>query len=165
MNEPDPRPWHGPKGEWLVVLQFVIFFAFILVPRWASWASPSLLDATVSARTIVWWLCGACALAMASLGALQIRNYLTPLPYPVDHSQLVTGGVYRLVRHPLYGSQLIAALGWVCYTLSVSHLILFVLGFWFFDYKASAEERWLKERHPEYAAYARKTHKLIPFLY
>lgn len=105
------------------------------------------------------------ALGFGVLGALQIRRYLTPLPYPVDHSRLVTSGVYGLVRHPLYSSQLFAALGWSLFTLSLSHLAILVLGFLFFDYKASKEELWLTERHPEYADYARRVRKLIPWIY
>ena len=112
----------------LVAIQFALFFAFVLAPRWNPWAGPGLLDWTHALRLGALWVLGLSALAMAGLGAMQIRRYLTPLPYPVDHSQLVTSGVYGLVRHPLYSSQLIAALGWTCYTLSLSHLAILVLG-------------------------------------
>lgn len=163
---PDPPPaWHGPRGEALVALQFALFFAFILAPPWNPWATPAVLDGTAAVRAAALLLLGAAALAMAGFGALQIRRYLTPLPYPVDHSQLVTGGVYALVRHPLYASLLCAALGWICYTLSLSHLALLVVGFMFFDYKATKEERWLTERHPDYPAYASRVRKLIPWIY
>jgi protein-S-isoprenylcysteine O-methyltransferase Ste14 len=124
-----------------------------------------LLEWTHALRLGALWVLGLAALAMAGLGAIQIRGYLTPLPYPVDHSQLVTGGVYGLVRHPLYSSQLIAALGWTCYTLSLAHLAILALGFLFFDYKSGKEERWLTERHPEYADYARRVRKLVPWIY
>ncbi len=160
-----PAAWHGRRGELLVVIQFVLVFAFVLAPYWNPWAGPGLLDWTYALRLTALWVLGLAALAMAGLGAIQIRGYLTPLPYPVDHSQLVTGGVYGLVRHPLYSSQLIAALGWTCYTLSLAHLAILALGFLFFDYKAGKEERWLTERHPEYADYARRVRKLVPWIY
>ena len=83
----------------------------------------------------------------------------------MDHSRLVTTGVYGLVRHPLYSSQLFAALGWTLFTLSLSHLGILVLGFLFFDYKASKEEGWLTVRHPEYTAYANRVRKFIPWIY
>lgn len=105
------------------------------------------------------------ALGLGGLGVLEIRRYLTPLPYPVDHNRLVTTGIYGLVRHPLYSSQLFAALGWTLFSLSVLHLVLLVLGFAFFDYKASREEAWLTERHPEYRTYTRRVRKLIPWIY
>ena len=69
------------------------------------------------------------------------------------------------MRHPLYSSQLFAALRWVAFSLSLSHLALLAVGFVFFDFKASKEEDWLTERHPDYAEYARGVRKLIPWIY
>jgi protein-S-isoprenylcysteine O-methyltransferase Ste14 len=33
------------------------------------------------------------------------------------------------------------------------------------DLKARREEAWLSERYPEYAAYARHTHRFVPGVY
>lgn len=171
---PDPNPvtypppataWHGRRGELLVVIQFALFLAFALVPRWNPWLSADWLSATAPVRLSLLVVCGAIALAFGGLGSRSLRDYLTPLPYPVDHSQLVTSGVYGLVRHPLYSALLLVALGWVCYSLSLSHLALLVVGFLFFDYKASKEERWLTERHPDYAAYSARVRKFVPWVY
>lgn len=148
-----------------MAIQFLIFFAFILSPSWNPWAGQGLLSATAMPRLAALILGALAAFALGAFGVLSIRRYLTPLPYPVDHSRLVTTGVYGLVRHPLYSSQLVAALGWALFTLSLSHLAILVLGFLFFDYKASKEEGWLTERHPEYAAYARRVRKFIPWVY
>jgi protein-S-isoprenylcysteine O-methyltransferase Ste14 len=38
------------------------------------------------------------------------------------------------------------------------------LCFAFFDYKAGKEEAWLTQRHPEYADYARRVHKFVPWV-
>ena len=108
---------------------------------------------------------GFALLLLALLGAHHIRDYLTPLPYPVDHSQLVQHGVYGIVRHPLYTSLLSAGLAWIIYNLSLSHLLLWIIGFAFFDYKANKEEHWLSERHPEYADYVQRVRKFVPFVY
>jgi hypothetical protein len=35
----------GHRGEYLVVLQFVLFFAFIFTPAWNPLATPALMDA------------------------------------------------------------------------------------------------------------------------
>jgi len=169
---PDPTPvtrpaaaWHGRRGELLVAIQFALFFAFALTPRWDPWLTPDLAAATATPRLAVLVLCALVALAFGALGSRALKPYITPLPYPVDHSQLVTNGVYGLVRHPLYSALLFAALGWVCYTLSLSHLALLVVGFLFFDYKAGKEEAWLTERHPDYLAYADRVRKFIPWVY
>jgi len=162
---PPPAAWHGRRGELLVALQFVLFFAFALMPRWNPWLTPDLLAATMVPRLIILAACALVALAFGGLGSRALRSYITPLPYPVDHSQLVTSGVYAIVRHPLYSALLFAALGWICYTLSLSHLALLVVAFLFFDYKAGKEEGWLIERHPEYQAYAARVKKFVPFIY
>lgn len=160
-----PHFLRGHRGEYLVVLQFVLFFGFLFAPAWNPLATPAVLAALEPLRWIALAGLGAIALLFGVLGALHIRDYLTPLPYPVDHSQLVRHGVYAWVRHPLYSSQLFAALGWTFFTLSLTHLLILVVGFLFFDYKAAKEEAWLTERHPEYADYARKVRKFVPFVY
>jgi len=155
----------GKRGEYLVLLQFVLFFGFVLAPDWNPYATDRLMDVLAPLRWGALVLFGAIALALGGLGILYIRDYLTPLPYPVDHSQLVQHGAYAWVRHPLYSSQLFAALGWTLYTLSLSHLVILVIGFIFFDYKAGKEEGWLTERHPAYPEYARRVKKLVPWVY
>jgi protein-S-isoprenylcysteine O-methyltransferase Ste14 len=155
----------GHRGEYLVVLQFLLFFGFIFMPVWNPLATQALMEGIAPVRWTLLVAFWGCALVLGGLGSIHIREYLTPLPYPVDHSQLVKHGVYARVRHPLYSSQLFAAAGWVLFTLSLSHLLILVIGFFFFDYKASKEEGWLTERHPEYAEYAKRVRKLIPWVY
>ena len=163
LSSDTPRP--GRRGELLVVLQFVLFFAFLFIPVWNPWLTQDLMASTAYPRLGLLAMCGLIALAMGLLGLFNLGRNLTPLPYPLDHNQLVTQGVYGWVRHPLYSSQLFAALGWVCYSLSLGHLLLLVVGFLFFDYKARKEEGWLSQRHPEYADYAKRVSKLVPWVY
>jgi protein-S-isoprenylcysteine O-methyltransferase Ste14 len=162
---PDTRPPRGQRGEYLVALQFVLMIGFALTPVWNPWVGPATLAALAPLRWALGLGSAAAALALGGLGALNLRANLTPLPYPVDHNRLVRHGVYALVRHPLYSSLLFAALGWVAFSLSLTHLALLAVGFAFFDYKATREEFWLTERHPEYVEYARGVRKLIPWLY
>lgn len=157
--------FQGQRGEHLVVLQFVLFFGFVLLPVWNPFVTPELLDLLALPRWFSLSLLSAVALLLGVLGSFHIRDYLTPLPYPVAHSQLVRHGVYAWVRHPLYSSQLCAALGWTLYSLSLAHLALLAIGWVFFDYKARREEGWLLERHPEYADYARQVRKFVPWIY
>ncbi|NCA70963.1 MAG: isoprenylcysteine carboxylmethyltransferase family protein [Sphingobacteriia bacterium] len=155
----------GQRGEHLVVIQFILFFGFIFAPVWNPLLTPALMSATEPVRWVLLIATWLVALVLGGFGVMHLRDYLTPLPYPVDHSQLVKHGVYSWVRHPLYSSQLFAAAGWVLFTFSLSHLVLLVLGLRFFDYKASKEEAWLSERHPEYLDYAKRVRKLIPWVY
>jgi len=155
----------GKRGEYLVALQFVLVFAFVFVPAWNPLLTPPLVGETHLFRWSVLLSCGLAALLLGGIGVVHIREYLTPLPYPVDHNRLVSRGAYGIVRHPLYSSQLLAGLGWTVFQLSVSHLLLLVAAFFFFDYKATTEEGWLVQRHPEYEEYARRVRKLVPWVY
>jgi len=161
---PAPRP-PGKRGEYLVVLQFLLMAVFIATPVWPESAQAAFPAGATPLGWTVLVLCWSAALLLGGLGSHHIREYLTPLPYPVDHSRLVTTGVYALVRHPLYASQLLAALGWAVFSTSLSHLLLLLVALGFFSFKASKEERWLTEKHPEYADYAKKVKKFIPWIY
>ncbi|MFP4245972.1 MAG: methyltransferase family protein [Halochromatium sp.] len=165
MTSSNEQPGFGRRGELLVALQFVLMLIFAIAPVWHPGLSSALVADLLPARLILAVPLALAALVLAAMGSHHIRDYLTPLPYPVDHNRLVQHGVYALVRHPLYSSLLSAALAWTLYTLSLSHLILLIVGFLFFDVKARKEEAWLSERHPEYHDYAKRVCKFIPYLY
>ena len=165
MNDERPPLHHGKRGEYLVLLQFVLFFTFVLMPAWNPLIAPALVADTTSLRWAALLFFGGIGLLLGGLGVVHIREYLTPLPYPVDHSRLVEHGVYSIVRHPLYSSQLFAGFGWTTFTLSLSHACLLLLGFLFFNHKATKEEQWLQERHPDYIDYKRRVKKFIPWMY
>ncbi|MGH8681891.1 MAG: methyltransferase family protein, partial [Burkholderiales bacterium] len=86
-------------------------------------------------------------------------------PHPREGVQLVRRGVYGLVRHPVYAGLLVGALGWALAWLSVAGVIFSALLAAFFDRKARREERWLRSRFPEYAAYQRQVRRFIPGIY
>lgn len=164
-NGPGPNPGVGRRGEWLVAIQFALMLGFALLPVWQPGLSAAFLAASAPWRLALALPFGLIALVLAGLGARHLGDALTPLPYPVERSRLVQHGVYAIVRHPLYASLLSLGLAWTLWQLSLSHLLLLGLAFWFFDYKANREERWLTERHPDYPAYAERVPKFVPYLY
>ena len=108
---------------------------------------------------------GAVGLFLGIGGILHLGSNLTPLPHPTDDGYLVTTGVYRLVRHPIYASVLFLALAYALWHMSLWHGIG-VLGLgWFFDRKATQEEQWLAAKFPEYAAYQAAVKKLLLGIY
>jgi protein-S-isoprenylcysteine O-methyltransferase Ste14 len=155
----------GKKGEYLVLIQFLLVTVFVALPVYPSISGTELFKAIAIIRWTFLILFTGCALIFVTCGSYTIRYYLTPLPYPVRHNQLVTTGIYGVVRHPLYSGLFFAASGWTLFSMSLSHFLLTVCGAIFFSYKSSLEEQWLKERHPEYAAYALRVKKFIPMFY
>jgi protein-S-isoprenylcysteine O-methyltransferase Ste14 len=165
MTQSKPRPGLGRRGEMLVAIQFALMAVFVVTPVWRPGLSDGLVADLLVVRLTLAVPFAIVAAILGAMGSHHIRRYLTPLPYPVDHNQLVQHGVYAVVRHPLYASLLSAALAWTLYSLSLSHLLLLAVGFLFFDIKARKEEGWLTERHPEYHEYAQRVAKFIPYVY
>jgi len=79
--------------------------------------------------------------------------------------RLVTGGPYRIVRHPLYLTEEIAIIGIVLPYWSWQALLLFAVHLALQLTRLRNEERVLRATFADYAAYAGRTPRLIPFLW
>jgi protein-S-isoprenylcysteine O-methyltransferase Ste14 len=111
------------------------------------------------------WFFMVCAGLISLIGAWQLGRHLTPFPDPRSGSQLVRTGVYGIVRHPLYCSVTLAAVGWALLQSSLPALAAAFLLAAYFDLKARYEERLLRQHFPEYTAYAARVRRLIPWIY
>jgi protein-S-isoprenylcysteine O-methyltransferase Ste14 len=155
----------GKRGEYLVFLQGVFILGFFLIPVYKI---PGLsLDKPLWLE-LKWIMVGFLGLGSAILfikGLIDLGKNLTPLPYPIEDGELVTTGVYQLVRHPLYSGVILGCLGMTIFWESVSHLILTVLLLIFFDIKARKEEVFLREKYVNYSEYQQRVKKLIPGIY
>ena len=150
------------RGGWWVVAQIPLLVAAYLIPLWTGRSEPlEQLDGIAGAGLL---LVGAGVLQCAA-GLVALGPALTPYPRPLARGALRTGGVYGLVRHPIYTGILFMALGWSLYRHSLPGVGFDILLFVFFDRKAVREERWLVERFPDYAGYRRRVRKLIPWVY
>lgn len=102
---------------------------------------------------------------LAACGAVSLGRNLSPLPHPKEQGRLVVSGVYRIVRHPIYGGIIFMAFGWGVWLeswLVMGYALMLLI---FFDLKSRREECWLAEKFPEYAAYRRRVRRLIPFVW
>ncbi|HEV2111532.1 MAG TPA: isoprenylcysteine carboxylmethyltransferase family protein [Gammaproteobacteria bacterium] len=97
--------------------------------------------------------------ARATLG----RNWGMPMSRKED-PELVTGGPYAYVRHPIYGGILMAMLGSALGGMLIWSIPL-VLCVVYFVYSARNEEKLMLEQFPEqYPAYMKRTKMLLPFI-
>jgi protein-S-isoprenylcysteine O-methyltransferase Ste14 len=76
---------------------------------------------------------------------------------------VVTSGAYRLVRHPLYLGELVAALGVLLPVVAPLTTLIFGLFCLCQVTRAMLEERDLAAAFPEYTAYRRRTPALLPW--
>jgi protein-S-isoprenylcysteine O-methyltransferase Ste14 len=155
-------PSLGPRGEGWVVIQFVLFVLIALAPRLDEGVVPAGTRPVLALLGVFLVVVG---IGIAGKGLLDLREALTPLPHPRDGAELVETGVFARVRHPIYGGIVIGAVGWSFLSGSLVALALSAVLLLFFRLKSGREEVWLRERYPAYEAYARRTRRMIPFLY
>ncbi|MDQ1358595.1 MAG: hypothetical protein QOG44_2968 [Acidimicrobiaceae bacterium] len=107
----------------------------------------------------------ALGLAFAVWARVQIgRNWGAPMTQK-DEPELVTGGPYHLVRHPIYAGILVAGVG-TAVALSWQWLIAVALAGFYFLYSATIEERYLAEQFPDtYLVYKRSTKMHLPYIF
>jgi protein-S-isoprenylcysteine O-methyltransferase Ste14 len=91
-----------------------------------------------------------------------LRRSLSIIP---EARRLSTGGPYRLVRHPLYLFEIMAAVAVLASAPGAIATASFVGFVGMQMTRARFEERLLGATFPEYAAYARRTRRLIPFVW
>ena len=102
------------------------------------------------------------AFGFAIYAMAYLRRNLSIIP---EARKLTTGGPYRLVRHPLYFAEIMAAVALVLsapFLTPVVALAVFVL---MQNLRASFEERLLAATFSDYAAYSRRTRRLIPLVW
>lgn len=156
--------WKNGRGEWYVIIQFVLFAVVAFGPR----TVPGLPLWNTEWQTICWiigLIVGAMGAILVSFGLFSLGQNLTALPHPKQDSILVESGAYRLVRHPIYSGIIIGSAGFAVLNRSTVMILYAVVLFLFFDIKSRREEKWLSQKFSNYASYQKRVRKLIPFLY
>ena len=155
-------PSLGPRGEGWVALQFLLIGAVIGACRWAGGAMAGPYQSVLGLAGNVLLIGG---LLIVLIGALGLASSFTVMPRPRDEGDLVTTGPYRYVRNPIYSGLILAMVGaglgsgsWVALALTLALGVVL-------DLKTRREEVFLRERFPDYAAYAARTRKFIPGIY
>lgn len=93
------------------------------------------------------------------------RFYSSTLLTRKDH-QLITHGIYRFTRHPIYLGVLMACMGPPVYAPSLFGFLIILVLIPIFLNRIRIEERMLTEEFGDaYQAYRKATSKLIPFIY
>jgi protein-S-isoprenylcysteine O-methyltransferase Ste14 len=102
-----------------------------------------------------------CIVSAATLG----RSYYSFLAIREDH-RLITHGVYRYARHPIYLGALMVCIGVAVYAASLLGLLMMLVLIPLVLNRIRMEEKMLVEEYGDaYRAYQETTKKLIPFVY
>jgi protein-S-isoprenylcysteine O-methyltransferase Ste14 len=90
------------------------------------------------------------------------KTTMSPIK-PADASRLVTSGVYRLTRNPMYLSLVLYLLAWAAYLSSwLALLVLPLFAMYIQRFQITPEERALSSLFgPEYAAYKQRVRRWL----
>ena len=80
------------------------------------------------------------------------RN-LSPFPRPINNSNLVTTGIYRFMRHPMYYSLIFISFGVFLTKLSFYYLFLSISLGLIIKFKIDLEEQYLNNKFKNYLLY------------
>jgi len=80
------------------------------------------------------------------------RN-LSPFPRPIKNSNLITTGIYRFTRHPMYYSLIFISLGVFIIKLSIYYLFLSISLGLIIKFKIALEEEYLNNKFKNYLIY------------
>ena len=163
------RPLEKEKREEEQCAAFIVFlflanpFIFVLALQEHSILFTTRLD-VLSWIGLMIYLLAAVIVVLARInlgkqgtGTLVVRE---------DH-ELITTGLYKYLRNPMYSGTLLGVVGFALVSQSiVISLITFILYFWIFNKRIIYEEQLLeKEFGEKYQEYKASSYRLIPFVY
>jgi len=152
---------------------FFRFFAFVAILAVLALAVPHWLERPWCARQLASWVLLFGSIYPAVQGFRLLRGRGRPRPPDPgtgllafeNTSSLVTAGIYRRIRHPMYASLLLLAWGAVLKSPSVPALGLALVAAAALVATAKAEEgENLARFGAEYRDYMRRTTRFVPFI-
>ena len=139
---------------------FLVFRGYRLPPPFNIHLIPQTDAILVPAAILCLCGLGFCLWARAVLG----RNWSGTITLKENH-ELIVRGPYRLVRHPIYTGLLAMLIATWMEQGHIAGMIGLVLAFASFWIKLRNEEEVMRKQFPDqYAAYAERVKRIIPFL-
>lgn len=138
-----------------VTIQGMLFVGYFFLPDLQLFSFPGFI------RWVGLFLAGT-GLLTGLWAGVRLGRHLSPFPIPTPEAQLVTTGLFRYVRHPIYTALLLFFVGlavWEGSLLKLLYIPVFVV---FFYVKSVFEEKQLVKRFAEYQEYRKKTGRFFP---
>ena len=137
----------------LVFLQFFIislhFFQWEFIPE-KQIIQVSLFSYSIGLLIII------IAFIIMLVAIKDLGRNLSPFPSPKNNSNLVTKGIYRFTRHPMYYSLIFVSFGVFITKLSIYYLFLSISLGLLIKFKIALEEQYLKNKFKNYLLYKKE---------
>jgi len=142
------------KDFFFVGMQMLLFVLFVIplqleqgLPQLPQW--PAQLVLIIGLIEVIW-------------AFMQLRNFISVWPTPTDNSELVTWGLFAIVRHPIYSGIILITGGYAFYKADLYKLLICLALFILFYFKSSYEEKRLSERFKVYPRYKKRVGRFFP---
>ncbi|HEY9183870.1 MAG TPA: isoprenylcysteine carboxylmethyltransferase family protein [Salegentibacter sp.] len=140
-----------------VGLQLTLFLSFLLDISSLSFRLPDWIDFLLLPLILIGG-------GVVFLALLQLKTNLSIFPSPVRGSNLITHGLFKYIRHPIYSGILLSAFSLALYLGSGYKLLIAFLLLILFYFKSRYEEKLLLQKFPEYGNYMKHSGRFLPRL-
>ncbi|QSS97437.1 methyltransferase family protein [Psychroflexus sp. ALD_RP9] len=93
-----------------------------------------------------WWIFIGIGVIIGLLALLQLKTNLSPFPSPKHHSTLITSGVFKYIRHPIYTAILMVCFSYAMLSSNGWKLMVTIGLFVLFWLKSNYEEQLLQKK-------------------
>ena len=141
------------KAAYEIILVFFQFFIISLhFFKWEFIPEKQIIQVT-SFSYFLGFLIIIIAFIILLVAIKDLGRNLSPFPRPINNSNLVTKGIYRFMRHPMYYSLIFISFGIFIIKLSIYYLFLSIgLGL-IIKFKIALEEQYLSNKFKNYLLY------------
>ena len=137
----------------LIILQFLIiflhFFEFEFIPK------KEIMQVNFIFIFVGFLLIISSSIVML-IAIKDLGSNLSPFPRPIVNGNLITSGIYRFIRHPMYYSLILISFGFFLTKLSFYHLGLTISLALIIKFKIILEEKYLNKKFKNYFLYIDK---------
>jgi len=141
------------KAAYEIILVFLQFFIIILhFFKWEFIPQKQIIQVSPLSY-LVGFLIIIIALIILLVAIKDLGRNLSPFPRPIKNSNLITTGIYRFTRHPMYYSLIFISFGVFITKLSIYYLFLSISLGLIIKFKIALEEQYLKNKFKNYLIY------------
>ena len=141
------------KNAYEIILVFLQFFIISLhFFKWEFIPEKQIIQVTPFSY-FVGFLIIIIAFIILLVAIKDLGRNLSPFPRPINNSNLVTKGIYRFTRHPMYYSLIFISFGVFIIKLSIYYLCLSISLGLIIKFKIALEEQYLKNKFKNYLLY------------
>ena len=141
------------KAAYEIILVFLQFFIISLhFFQWEFIPKKQIIQLSPLSY-LVGFLIIIIALIILLVAIKDLGRNLSPFPRPLNNSNLVTSGIYRFTRHPMYYSLIFISFGVFITKLSIYYLFLSISLGLIIKFKITLEEQYLNNKFKNYFLY------------